>query len=61
MRTIKELEDLLYWTNDEEYQDLMVRKCAYLSNPDLDTFMELQSLALAIYMPMPNIFFLKAK
>ena len=40
MRTIKELEDLLYWTNDEEYQDLMVRKCAYLSNPDLDTFME---------------------
>ncbi len=25
MRTIKELEDLLYWTNDEEYQDLMVR------------------------------------
>ena len=33
MRTIKELEDLLYWTNDEEYQDLMVRKCAYLSNP----------------------------
>ena len=48
MRTIKELEDLLYWANDEEYQDLMVRKRAYLSNPDLDTFMELQSLALAI-------------
>ena len=56
MRTIKELEDLLYWANDEEYQDLMARKRAYLSNPDLDTFMELQSLALAIYVDAKYLF-----
>jgi hypothetical protein len=49
MRTIKELEDLLDWTNNEEYQDLMRRKCVYLSGPDIDSFMDLQSLALAIY------------
>lgn len=49
MRTIKELEDLLDWTNNEEYQDLMRRKRAYLSKPDIDTYTELQALALAIY------------
>lgn len=49
MRTIKELEDLLDWTNNEDYKDLMARKCAYLSEPDMDSFMDLQSLALAIY------------
>ena len=49
MRTIKELEDLLDWTNNEEYQDLMRRKRVYLSEPDIDTYMELQALALAIY------------
>lgn len=49
MRTIKELEDLLDWTNNEEYQDLMRRKRVYLSKPDMDSFMDLQNLALAIY------------
>ena len=49
MRTIKELEDLLDWTNNEDYQDLMTRKQQYLSKPDMDSFMDLQSLALAIY------------
>lgn len=49
MRTIKELEDLLDWTNNEEYQDLMRRKRVYLSEPDIDTYMDLQALALAIY------------
>lgn len=49
MRTIKELEDLLDWTNNEEYQGLMRRKRIYLSEPDMDSFMDLQSLALAIY------------
>ena len=49
MRTIKELENLLGWSNDEEYKDLMRRKHAYLSEPDIDTYMDLQALALAIY------------
>lgn len=49
MRELKELEDLLDWTNNEEYQDLMRRKRVYLSEPDIDTYMELQALALAIY------------
>lgn len=49
MRTIKELEDLLDWTNNKEYQDLMRRKRIYLSAPDIDTYTELQALALAIY------------
>ena len=49
MRTIKELEDLLDWTNNEEYQDLMRRKRVYHSKPDMDSFMDLQSLAIAIY------------
>lgn len=49
MRTIKELEDLLDWTNNEEYKDLMRRKRIYRSKPDMDSFMDLQNLALAIY------------
>lgn len=49
MRELKELIELLDWTNDEEYQDLMRRKRVYLSKPDMDSFIDLQSLALAIY------------
>lgn len=49
MRTIQELENLLDWTNDEDYHYLMQQKYEYLKHPDMDTFCELQSLALAIY------------
>lgn len=49
MRELKELIELLDRTNEEEYQDLMRRKRVYLSKPDMDSFIDLQSLALAIY------------
>ena len=49
MRELRELIELLDWTNNSDYNYLIRKKDAYLTHPDDDTFYELQGLAAAIY------------
>lgn len=49
MRELKELIELLGWTNSSDYNYLINKKDAYLTHPDDDAFYELQGLAAAIY------------
>lgn len=49
MRELKELIELLDWTDNNDYNYLINKKCTYLKHPDDDTFYELQGLAAAIY------------
>ena len=49
MRELKELIELLDWTNDSDYNYLINKKCTYLKHPTEDDFYDLQNLAVAIY------------
>lgn len=49
MRELRELIELLGWTNNSDYNYLIRKKDVYLTHPDDDTFYELQGLAAAIY------------
>ena len=49
MRELKELIELLDWTNDSDYNYLINKKCTYLKHPTEDVFCDLQKLAVAIY------------
>jgi len=42
MRELKELIELLDWTNDSDYNYLINKKCAYLKHPTEDDFYDLQ-------------------
>lgn len=49
MRGLRELIELLDWTNNSDYSYLINKRCAYLKHPTEDGFYDLQNLAVAIY------------
>lgn len=56
MRTIDELISYMDWADDINYTELMQLKNAYLSNHNLEAFIEAQQAALGMYAEAKDMF-----